>query len=214
MARFASDDTVLLAIDFQRAFCARDGSVARQGRDIATCVAAAERAYDLIGTARAAGLPVIWTRMAYRPDYSDGGILVHDLRPGMKTAGSLRDGTPDAELMPDAPVETEDIVIDKNRYSAFIGTNLDSVLRDLGARNILVTGVTTSMCVETTVREASQRDYMPYVVPEACADFAPGRHEASLAALEFGFARMLPFDDALAVLSAASAALPPTDAAQ
>ena len=206
MNRFDPNDTVVLAIDFQRAFCAPDGSVARQGRDIGSCAEAASRAYALIGAARTAGLRILWTRMMFRPDYCDGGVLVHDLRTGMKKIGALRAGTADVELMPDAPVEPEDIVIDKNRYSAFVGTDLDLLLRNLGTRNILVAGVTTSMCVETTVREASQRDYMPYVVPEACADFAAERHDASLSALEFGFARLLPLADALAALRPADAA--------
>lgn len=206
MLQFGPSDTALLAIDLQRAFCAPDGSVARQGRDIGTCVAAAARSYELVAAARAAGVRIVWTRMMFRPDYVDGGILVHELRTGMKKVSALRAGTPDVELMPEAKVVDGDIVIDKNRYSAFLGTDLDLVLRNLGARNLLVCGLTTSMCVETTVREASQRDYLPYVVADACADFDTARHTASLAALDFGFARIIDMNTALPALYRADAA--------
>lgn len=206
MLRFDPSDTVLLAIDLQRAFCAPDGSVAQQGRDIAPLAQAAENAFRLIGAARRAGIQIVWTRMAYAPDYRDGGILVHELRTGMKQVGALRAGTDDVELMPGADVRAEDIVIDKNRYSAFIDTDLEATLRQLGAQRLIFCGVTTSMCVETTLRDASQRDFMPYIVADACGELDQSRHDAALKVIEFGFGRVLSLDDAIETLTTTVAA--------
>lgn len=184
----------LLAIDLQAAFCSDRGSVARQGRDVAPCRAAAGVCDGLAGLARAHGVPVIWTRLVFRPDYGDGGVLIRDLRPGLKTVGALRAGTPDAALVIEA--DAADYVIDKSRYSAFYATGLEAVLRSLDIECLIVGGVTTSMCVDTTVRDASQRDYRTFVVREACGDFDGARHEASLSALAFGFARVISRDQA------------------
>lgn len=193
-----SATAALLVIDLQVAFCSDQGSVARQGRDVAPCRAAARACVELAGMARAKGVPVIWTRLVFSPDYSDGGVLIRHLRPGLKTVGALRAGTPDVELIADA--DAADHVIDKSRYSAFHATGLEPVLRSLDIECLIVGGVTTSMCVDTTVRDASQRDYRTFVVREACGDFDSARHEASLVALEFGFARIISKDVAAAAI--------------
>lgn len=188
---FRARRAALLLVDLQRAFCSEDGSVARQGRDVSSCLAAARRAFTLVPVARQAGLPVLWTRLCYRADYADGGLLVHELRPALKELGALRDGSADAELLPEAQVHPDDLVIAKQRYSAFHGTLLASLLRARDVDTLLVAGVTTSMCVESTVRDAAQRDYRCFVVADACGDFAAERHAASLQAMAFGFAVVL-----------------------
>ncbi|UCE30943.1 MAG: cysteine hydrolase [Burkholderiales bacterium] len=206
--RFEAARAALVAIDLQRAFCAPDGSVARQGRDVAPLRAAAERTLELVAAARRAGMPVIWTRMSYRPDYADGGLLMHELRPNLMRIGALRDGTPDADFVDGVTVLPEDRVIDKKRYSAFLGTALDGELAARGIDCLLVAGVTTSMCVESTVRDAGQRDLRTFVVAEACGDFDADRHRASLAAMAFGFARVISIEAAGAALAAGEAELP------
>lgn len=201
--QFEARRAALLLVDLQRAFCSTDGSVARQGRDVGPCLAAAQRAFALAPAARAAGLPVVWTRMCYRPDYADGGLLVHELRPALKALGALREGSPDAALLPQADVRPEDFVIAKQRYSAFVGTPLESLLRARQVDTLLIAGVTTSMCVESTVRDAAQRDYRCFVVADACGDFAADRHAASLEAMAFGFAAIFDAAQAAAALGAA-----------
>jgi ureidoacrylate peracid hydrolase len=197
--------TLLLLIDAQRAFCDPDGSMAQQGRSIAPMAEAARACGQLAAAARAAGVPVAWTRMLFKPDYSDGGRLINELRPNLKRIGALRAGTPDVELSALAGVEPNDIVIDKTRYSALIDTTLEAELAARGVTRIMVGGVTTSMCVETSVRDLSQRDFDVVVVREACGDFAADRHAASLSAMEFGFATLVSLEEALASLGAGSA---------
>lgn len=196
--------TALVVIDLQRAFCLDEGSVAQQGQDISACTAAAKACGPLVAACRTAGVPVVWTRMMFRDDYADGGVLVHTLRPGMKQIGALRAGTEDVELIPGLDVRDEDFIVDKPRFSAFIGTNFELVLRQLGASRLIVCGVTTSMCVESTVRDASQRDYDVFVVEDACAELDAARHEAALTAMGFGFARIVDSEEALSMLANAS----------
>ncbi len=192
--------TAFVAVDLQRAFCASDGSVAKQGRDVEACQEAARNCAGLATAVRQSGCRVVWTRMGFRADYADGGLLVHVLRPGIKRIGGLRWGTSDVDFVEEVAVAEGDLVIDKPRYSSFYATGLDATLRAMDIRTLLVGGVTTSMCVESTVRDAGQRDYDTWVLRDACADFDAGRHAAALEAMAFGFARIIDGRSALAAL--------------
>jgi ureidoacrylate peracid hydrolase len=200
--------TVLLLIDLQKAFCDPDGSMSLQGRDITAMRHAAQACGDLARSARSAGVPVIWTRLVYRPDYLDGGRLVWQLRPNLRRIGALRDGTPDGELCGLVAVAPPDVVISKPRYSALYATALEAQLRALGTERVVVGGVTTSMCVETTVRDLAQRDYETLVVGEACGDFDAERHRASLEAVAFGFASVIDAAQAHRLLGSAKSDAP------
>ena len=164
------------------------GSMARQGRDISACVAAARKCNQLAAVARAAGIAVIWTRYCVRPDYRDGGWYTRELRPNLRANEALRSDRSDSNLWGELTVAPEDFVIEKPRMSSFYATSLEAILRGESITTLFVAGVTTSMCVESTVRDASQRDYRTYVVADACADFANERHQPSLDAMKFGFA--------------------------
>lgn len=205
--KFDAKRAAFLAIDLQQGFCTETGSVARQGRDITPCRDAALRCIALADAARESGIPVIWTRIAVRDDYADGGLMIHEIRPGLKEAGGIKDGTPDAALIDEAVVAPADFVIDKPRNSAFFSSGLESLLHALDVRCLMMGGVTTSMCVESTARDAGQRDYRTFVVRDACADFAQDRHDASLAAIDFGFGRVISHNQALDALNAGEADL-------
>jgi ureidoacrylate peracid hydrolase len=172
---------LLLLIDLQRAFCDSDGSMAAQGRPVEAMSAAARQCEVLAQIAHRHGTPVIWTRMMFAPDYSDGGMLTR-LRPGLPKIGALRRGEPDVELSAHVCAQTGDLIVDKPRYSALIGTELADILQEKRIGRVVIGGVTTSMCVDFDVA----------VIEEACGDFDAARHAASLAALAFGFARVLP----------------------
>ena len=159
---------------------------------------AARQCQMLAEMARGNGVPVMWTRMMFKADYSDGGMVTR-LRPGLMKVGALRQGTPDVELSTLVSPLSSDIVIDKPRYSSVFGTELESYLRVNGIGRVVIGGVTTSMCVETTVRDLFQRDFETAVIAEACADFDQPRHAASMAAMAFGFARIFPMRSASAL---------------
>ncbi|MCW5750039.1 MAG: cysteine hydrolase [Alphaproteobacteria bacterium] len=197
-------DTVLLLIDLQRAFCDSDGSMSRQGRDISAMREAARTCARLAAAARAATVPVIWTRMGFRPGYADGGRLVWNIRPALREIDALRLDTPDCEITHLAAASEHDIIIEKPRYSAVYATPLEAILRSLGTSRIIVGGVTTSMCVDTTVRDLSQRDHDVLLASDACGDFDPARHDAAIAAMEFGFCRIVAAQEALDIISSSS----------
>lgn len=183
--------SALIVIDLQRSFCDADGSMARQGRPIEALQRAAAAGNALAADARAAGVTVIWTRMVFAPDYADGGWLVEAIRPNLKRVGALRRGSGDELLSHCVETGAGDEILDKPRFSALVGTGLEQRLRAGHISRVFVCGVTTSMCVESTVRDLAQRDFETYLVADACSDFEEERHQASIAAMEFGFARII-----------------------
>ena len=205
MMRFHRAEAALLLVDYQRGFLHPQGFVAAQGRDVTPCAEAARQGFALARAARAAGMLVIWTRHVLRADHTDGGLLTTELRPHLGEIGALACGSADIEIPPEAGVSPEDVVIDKPRYSAFFGTCLDMQLGARGIRSLMVGGVTTSMCVETTVRDAAQRDIRTFVVRDAVADFDLARHEASLSAMKFGFARIIDANQAAQAINTGEA---------
>jgi ureidoacrylate peracid hydrolase len=180
-------DTALLVVDMQNGFCTDGGSMSTLGFDVSMCGAVVPGVARLVDAARAADVPVIWTRYQYQPGYVDAGILPTEIVPGLRDVGALAEGSWDAAIVDALQPRDEDVVIDKSRYSAFYGTRLEPVLTGRGIRSLVVAGVTTNMCVETTVRDASQRDYRTFTVADACAETDAQRHENALQTIGFGF---------------------------
>lgn len=129
--------------------------------------------------------------MVFKEDYSNGGELIRSIRPNLARIGALRRGSGDEVLSAVVSPMEEDVVIDKPRFSALVSTPLEAMLRDGGFRRVFVCGVTTSMCVESTVRDLGQRDFETYVIVDACADFEQDAHEAALRSMQFGFAHVI-----------------------
>ena len=195
----ARERTALVVIDMQRAFLEDEGSLAQAGIDITGLKAAMEGCKRLLASARQAGVPVIHTRYVYRPDYADGGVLVNYIMPQLREVDSLAAGTPDIEIVDElAPVDGE-TVIDKNRPSAFYATNIEPLLNGLGVDSLVVCGVTTNICVETTVRDASQRDYKVFVPKDATGELEQLRYDGALAGMAWVFAKIVDTDDVISV---------------
>ncbi|MBI3949851.1 MAG: cysteine hydrolase [Acidobacteria bacterium] len=190
----------LLIIDMQNAFCRDEGSMKRIGLNVEPLRASIPHIQKLMDVAHQTHVPVIFTRYVYQPDYSDGGVLIEELFPQIKDQDGLKAGTWDIEIIDDLEPSVQDIIIDKNRYSAFYNTPLDSILQQTNIDTLIVTGVTTNMCVESTVRDAHYRDYRVWVVREATAEVDPQRHEAALTTIAFGFGRVISVAEAMARL--------------
>jgi ureidoacrylate peracid hydrolase len=183
--------TALVVVDMQNGFCAPNGSCARVGLPVSLLQPAIEPCIRAVKAARAAGVPIIFTRYVYRADFSDGGFLVNEKLPALRTEQALISNTWDADLLPDLKPQPQDYILDKNRPSSFYATPLETWLNGLGVRELVVCGVTTNVCVETTVRDASQRDYRTFVLQDAVAEYDPERHAASLKAMGMLFAHLL-----------------------
>jgi len=195
--KLTAENTALLVVDMQNGFCHDDGSVNQVGLPAARLRPAIEPCRRLIAAARGADIPIIYTRYVYRPDYTDGGVMVHELIPDLKNGHCLAAGTWDVEVVDElAPVDA-DYIIDKNRPSAFFATGLEPVLKGLAISDLAVCGVTTNCCVETTVRDASQRDYHTFVVQDAVAEYEDDRHTVALKSMGMLFANLVNVDDVL-----------------
>lgn len=172
--------TALVVVDMQVGFLRDGASCDRVGLPVAALKPALEPCRELIAMARAKSIPVIYTRYVYREDYRDGGLLAGELIPALRECRALISGSEDAEIVDELAPRPEDYVLDKNRPSSFYGTPLETWLNGLGVENLVVCGVTTNCCVESTVRDASHRDYRCFVVRDAVAEFDEDRHRVAL----------------------------------
>jgi len=143
------------------------------------------RLAELIAVCRRRKLPVIYTQHGHQDPQRDGGMLAQwwgDL---------ILAGTPDARLMPEIAPLSGDKVVAKNRYSAFYGTDLEEHLCRRGVRDLLIGGVMTNLCCETTARDAFVRDYRVFFLADGTATSAEDFHRATLTNLAFGFAYLV-----------------------
>ena len=177
----------LVMIDMQRDFLEPGGFGAALGNDVARLAPAVEPARRLIAAFREAGLPVIHTREAHRPDLSDcppakrtrGGAKLRIGDPG-PMGRILVAGEPGADIVPALAPAPGEIVIDKPGKGAFFETDLQLMLQNCDIENLIVCGVTTEVCVNTTVREANDRGYRCVVLADCCASYFPEFHEVGL----------------------------------
>jgi nicotinamidase-related amidase len=190
--------TALIIIDMQNSFCSDAGGCDKAGLPVENLKVAIEPCARLIAKAHEFDVPVIYTRYVLRPDYSDGGVIIHELSPHLKEVAALVDGTWDIEIVDALRPADGDRVIDKNRPSAFYATAFESTLNELGVDSLVVCGVTTNCCVESTVRDASQRDYKTFVVEDAVAEFEEERHRIALQSMGRLFADVVKITDVVA----------------
>jgi ureidoacrylate peracid hydrolase len=196
----------VIVVDMQNGFCRDEGSVARIGFPIAMLKAAIDPCVRVVSAARAARVPIIFTRYVYRADYADGGVLVRDLMPELKQHRALIAGSWDAAIVDELAPQPQDFVIDKNRPSSFYGTMLETYLNGIGAKRLIVCGVTTNCCVETTVRDASQRDFQTFVVGDAVGELDRQRHDMALASMGILFAKIVSLGEVEAAFATACGA--------
>jgi ureidoacrylate peracid hydrolase len=188
------ENAALIIVDMQNSFCKPTGRVAAIGLDTTACQGAIEPCANVLSLARDAGIPVLFTRYVYRDDYADGGVIIDHMMPELAQVNALKAGSEDADIVPELTPSAGEIVIDKNRPSAFFNTNLESLLSDLGRSQLIVCGVTTNCCVESTVRDASHRDLQVFVIEDACAELDPERHAVSLRSMDMLFGDVINMD--------------------
>ncbi|HXG50116.1 MAG TPA: isochorismatase family cysteine hydrolase [candidate division Zixibacteria bacterium] len=168
----------LLVVDVQNDFVSPEGSAAKRGEDVTAALAMVPRLIRLIDEARRVGLTVVYIRTTHS-EWTDTPSWVYrsSQRSGLNTC---REGTWGAEFYDGiAPRPSERVVI-KHRYSAFINTDLNTVLRARGIESVLVTGVATNVCVETTARDAYMYDYYVTLIEDCSAAYDPKLHLATL----------------------------------
>ena len=175
--------TAVLVVDLQNDFCAPEGYVGQRfGCDPQANESLAKRNVELTEVARRAGVLIIWIQAIYDPEHLSAPMIMK----GGQSNNEKRclDGTWGAEFYNVEPKE-KDLVIQKHRYSAFSGTSLDNHLRRHAIKTTVITGVSTNICVESTLREAFNLGYYVVIPRDCVAGNNEKLHEATLQNVEF-----------------------------
>jgi ureidoacrylate peracid hydrolase len=173
----------LLVVDMQNGFCHPEGSFNRIDMGVEGAVEAVRNAAIAVAQARRAGIPVVFTRHLYRPGRADEGRALKQNSPALAGVDGLETGTWDAEVMAELGCGPGDLVVDKVRFDAFQWTSLEPLLRGLGVDELVVCGVITNICVETTIRSAFMRDFPVIMLADCCAAATRRLHELSVEVL-------------------------------
>ena len=188
MTAVPNTSVAVLLVDMQNAFCHPEGSFGKVGADVSGTNGAIAGCTRLVESARAAGVPVIFTRAIHTPGFTDWKVLSElPMFNPLKELGSCEEGTWDAELVDELKPEPDDTIINKSRFSPFVETDIEQRLRAMGVENLVVGGVGTSACVESSVRDAAQREFRVYVAEEACGDLSEGAHTTSFSIMSHMF---------------------------
>ena len=213
--------TAVIVVDMQNDFATPGGMFDRAGIDIKPIQATVDPIGRVLHATRSARMPIVSLKMAFQADLSDssrpdGPTWVKHMPLGVGEPTTAPDGSPsrilirgtwNTDIVDELQPQADDAVIYKNRYSGFFNTDLETTLRDRGVETLIVVGATTSVCVESTVRDAVFRDLHCVVLEDCTAepiayDAPRSNHEATLLTLELLFASIATSDALLAALAA------------
>jgi len=182
---FEPASTGLMAIDMQRDFLDPQGMCG--GEDLAPLRAIIPTLAAVTEAARRHGLTIIHTREGYAPDLSD----VHPMKRERQSIGQdgplgrfLIRGEPGHDFIEELKPRPDELIVDKPGFSAFYRTGIEEELRARGLTHLILMGVTTQCCVQSTMRSAVDRGYWCLTLADACAAFEPQIHDAALALIE------------------------------
>jgi nicotinamidase-related amidase len=185
---FEPPTTALVVIDMQRDFIERGGFGEALGNDVSRLAAIVPTVRDLLAWARAHGLRIVHTREGHRPDLADCPPAKRQRgRPALRIGDAgpmgriLVDGQPGNDIVPDLAPRSGETVIVKPGKGAFYATGLDELLRSSKVTHLILAGVTTEVCVQTTMREANDRGYECLLVEDATDSYFPEFKQATLA---------------------------------
>jgi ureidoacrylate peracid hydrolase len=219
--------TAVIVVDMQNDFGSKGGMFDRAGLDISMIQATVRPTSKVLVAARSAGIPIVYLKMGFRPDLSDLGDSespnrTRHLHFGVGQTISAPDGTQgrmlirdtwNTDIMTELKPENGDIILYKNRFSGFFGTELDDVLKRRGTKYLIVTGCTTSVCVESTVRDAMFRDYSCVLLEDCMGEpigngLPRSNHEASLLTMQTLFGWVSKSTDVLKCLATTDVSMP------
>jgi len=199
--------TAIIVVDMQNDFGAKGGMFDKAGIDISVIQQVIKPISNVLNSARKRGIKIIYLKMGFKQDLSDVGGLEYPTRmkrlkrmhigdtvmaPDGSIGRILVHDTWNTDIIPQLKPQPDDIIIYKNRFNGFYRTSLDSILLRLEKKYLIIVGCTTSICVESTVRDASFRDYLPVVLEDCTAEpigngLPRSNHEASLLVIKTSF---------------------------
>ena len=190
----------LIVVDMQNDFCSSEGAQAKSGTDPGMIQAMAPRLLRLLDAARQVRLPIVHVRTEHSPWTDSASWLgrMHGRRRVLCAPGTWgADYYPGFEPRSDAAREPggHEFVVTKHRYSGFVGTELDLVLRSHGMRSVIMTGEATNVCVESTARDAFMHDYWVAFVADCTASTNQAAHDATLYTMGRHFATVVSADE-------------------
>ena len=200
----APSRTALVVIDMQRDFLSSSGVCATASDNAAAAAGAVERVKALIGAAREREVFIVYVKSIYDPPYLSGSMATQLGRRGLR--GLCRSDSPGSDFVEgiEPGAAANECVVTKHRFSAFCGTDMDLILRSNGVETLILSGVTTDVCVESTARDGFFLNYRIVVAQDCVASFSADWHGASLAALARSFGQIASSSDIKAAWGKAS----------
>jgi ureidoacrylate peracid hydrolase len=192
--------TALIVVDAQNDFAHPEGKYAKLGL-AKYSKPVIDKLKKVIETCRKAGIPIIYTVLQFREDYSDAGLMHRAI-----ALGALKIGSWGAQIIDELKPEPNDIIIEKKRHSGFYNTNLEDVLKNLNIKTLIFTGFGTNVCVESTVRDAMYREFNCIVVSDCCASYTKRMHEFGLANIKLFFGTVIDSKELIRLIESAKRA--------
>jgi ureidoacrylate peracid hydrolase len=198
----------LIIVDMQNDFIHENGFIWKYSEGTGVPKNALKQLRDPIPTIkqladffRSKGKEVVYIYTAWAADYSDVAIPLKKMHEKAKASGCLVEGSWGARIIDELTPQKTDHVVLKKAYGAFFQTSLDRVLRNLNIKTLVMTGVATNFCVETTTREAVAYGYEVIFVSDATATFDPEGHQATLKVINMGFGEVMTTQEVIKLLS-------------
>jgi len=195
------EHTALIVIDYQNEFCHEDGVFAKAGFDVSPLRSIENDLLRLVDGSRRAEVHLVWVRCTYNTPgnlYLSPVFMEHALRCWNGRYSEVpvcAEGSWGQEFYGNVGPQPNEAVISKHRYDAFVGTDLDVVLRAKAIQTIIVCGVATNICVETTVRHAFCLDYYTVVPVDAVASWDETGHQVALSNIKYAYGELSTVDD-------------------
>ncbi len=193
--------SALLVIDMQNDFLHEEGKARQEGsRDLGPMLEMVPRQSQLIEAARAAGVPVIFILQTTLTKQASSSDVWIEARTRARYSGHdmCLDGSWGQEVISELNPASDDHFVKKYRYSGFVGTNLDLLLRSLNRRTVICAGTSTNVCVEVTAWDAFHHEYYAIYAADACASWDMKLHDAALSTAESRYATVASVSDLIA----------------